>query len=454
MSISALLTVSLVRDGVDRGEPLFSSQVLDVTARVEAITALRESERRLRAIVENTVEGIVVVDDDATIETANPAACAISGRKLPALVGIAFDELLGAHEPFARIRTAIRSRRDVSEAEVVVQTPVGAAVPVELSLVADVLPSRHLLIMRDVSDERALEQGRQRLDQERRIAQRLEAVGQLAAGIAHEINTPVQFIGDSTRFVGSAFEDLQPVINAYRALGVAVAEGRADAPELAMAALGAQEDADLAYLQERVPAAIERSSAGIERIREIVGAMREFGHTGSDSHDPSDINHAIQSVLTVARSEYKYVADVETELGDLPLVACNIGEVSQVFLNLIVNAAHAIDAARDDDGGRGTIRIRTGRENGTALISITDTGTGIPVEIRERIFDPFFTTKEAGKGTGQGLAISRSIVVDKHHGTITLDTAPGRGTMFTIRLPIADRRSITPETESPHAAAA
>jgi signal transduction histidine kinase len=221
-----------------------------------------------------------------------------------------------------------------------------------------------------------------------------------------------------------------------------------------MTALDAEEDADLAYVQERVPAAIERTATGVERIREIVTAMREFGHAGSYRHDPSDFNRAIQSVLTVARNEYKYVADVETDLGDLPPVACNIGEVSQVILNLIVNAAHAIEAAQDDDRGRGTIRIRTGCENGIALVEINDTGTGIPAEIRERIFDPFFTTKETGKGTGQGLAISRSIVVDKHHGTLTLETEPGTGTTFTIRVPITDPRLITPGNDPLNAAAA
>ena len=295
------------------------------------------------------------------------------------------------------------------------------------------------MIVRDVSAQRAIEDERQRLEQERRIAQRLEAVGQLASGIAHEINTPIQFIGDSNRFIGNALGELQPVLAAYRALGAAACNGGVNARQLALAALEAEEDADLAYLEERLPAAVDRTATGVERIREIVTAMREFGHTGSDEHTPAAINHAIESVLTVSRNEYKYVADIESELADLPLVSSNIGELGQVFLNLIVNAAHAIEATgAGENGQRGTIRICTSAQDDAVLIAVSDTGTGIPEEIKERIFDPFFTTKEAGKGTGQGLAISRSIIVEKHHGSLGVDSTPGHGTTFTIRLPISD----------------
>ncbi len=166
----------------------------------------------------------------------------------------------------------------------------------------------------------------------------------------------------------------------------------------------------------------------------IVSAMRDFGHADASRHEPADLNHAIRSTLIIARNEYTYVADIETDIGDLPLVTRNVGELGQVFLNLIVNAAHAIESA---GAGRGMISIRTGCHGGDATIAVSDTGTGIPAEIRERIFDPFFTTKETGNGTGQGLAISRSIIVDKHHGALTVDSEPGRGTTFLIRLPIS-----------------
>jgi PAS domain S-box-containing protein len=289
----------------------------------------------------------------------------------------------------------------------------------------------------DISDVKRLEDEREGIESELRIAHRLEVVGQLAAGIAHEINTPIQFIGDSVRFLGQAFDDLQPTIAAYQALRTAVDEHPQDVQALAARAGEAEEDADLAYLSERVPVAVERTRDGVRRIGEIVGAMREFGRVGPVAHAPADINDALCSTLIVARNEYKYVANVVTDYGDLPHVSCNVGELSQVFLNLIVNAAHAIESA-SVTGVRalGTITIRTRFDDGAAVVAISDTGTGISVETQARIFDPFFTTKEVGKGTGQGLAISRSIVVDKHNGTLTVDSEVGVGTTFVIRLPI------------------
>ncbi len=164
--------------------------------------------------------------------------------------------------------------------------------------------------------------------------------------------------------------------------------------------------------------------------------MKEFAHPDQKEKVLADLNRALSTTLTVARNEYKYVADVETDLGELPLVPCLVGELNQVFLNLIVNAAHAIEAALAGTQGRGTIRVSTRREDDAVVIAVSDTGTGIPEEIRGRVFEPFFTTKEVGKGTGQGLAIARSVVVDKHGGKLTFETVPGRGTTFFVRLPL------------------
>jgi signal transduction histidine kinase len=258
-------------------------------------------------------------------------------------------------------------------------------------------------------------------------------VGQLAAGIAHEINTPIQFIGDSAHFVNDACTELIGLLALYRA-----ACSKTDG-SLPQELQEAEEHADLAYLQEQVPRACARTLEGVDRVATIVRALKEFAHPNQKEQAPADLNRALLSTLTVARNEYKYVAEVETDLGEIPAVVCNVGDLNQVFLNLIVNAAHAIHDVVRGTEGRGLIRVTSRQEGEQVVVAISDSGSGIPEHIRERIFEPFFTTKEVGRGTGQGLAIARSIVVDRHGGSLTFDSEPGRGTTFYIRLPIAGR---------------
>jgi len=191
-----------------------------------------------------------------------------------------------------------------------------------------------------------------------------------------------------------------------------------------------------------VPGSFESCHDGISRITTIVRAMKEFAHPDQREKGDANLNQALRTTLAVAKNEYKYVADVTTELGDLPPVLCHVGDLNQVFLNLIVNAAHAIGDVVGKSGGKGTIRITTSQEGDQVRIDIADTGAGIPEAIRPRIFDPFFTTKEVGKGTGQGLSIARSIVVTKHHGSLTFESEVGKGTTFTIRLPIGDSSNL------------
>jgi signal transduction histidine kinase len=279
---------------------------------------------------------------------------------------------------------------------------------------------------------RRTERERERMAADLRVAQRLEAAGQLAAGIAHEINTPIQFVGDSVSFLRRAYEAMRELGDEYRD---ALAELADDGSPVLARVRDAEEHADLDYLQQRIPFAFARTLDGVDRVSTLVAAMKAFGRHDQLERAPADLNEALRSTLVVAQNEYKYVADVETDFGELEPVVCNISELNQVFLNLIINAAHAIGehtpAASDE---RGRIRVRTARENGAAIVEISDTGPGIPNEIRERIFDPFFTTKEVGRGTGQGLAIARAIV-DKHGGSLTHQPAPGRGTRFVVSLP-------------------
>jgi len=268
-------------------------------------------------------------------------------------------------------------------------------------------------------------------------AQKLESVGQLAAGIAHEINTPTQYVGDNTRFLKEAFGQINSVLEEFDKLLRAAKDGAFD-EQLVAGAEAALQQADVEYLREEIPQAIDESLDGIELVTKIVKSMKEFSHPGGEEKSLINLAEAIETTITVARNEWKYVAEIVREFDtELPPVSCLPGELNQVLLNLIVNAAHAIgDVLGDDPQEKGTITVGTRRDGEWAEIIVRDTGTGIPEDIRTRIFDPFFTTKEVGKGTGQGLAIARSVVVDKHGGTIHCETEPGKGTTFIVRLPI------------------
>ncbi|MDF3071926.1 MAG: domain S-box protein [Polyangiaceae bacterium] len=255
---------------------------------------------------------------------------------------------------------------------------------------------------------------RERMEIELRQAQKLEAVGQLASGIAHEINTPIQHVGDSLYFLREAFGDVLRVVEGYQET-YSVSES-VDRHQSLATARRLEDDVDLAGLRTEIPEAFERALDGARQVTSIVQAMKTFSHTSPDKA-PLDLNQAIENTLTVARNEYRFVADLATELSTIPEVVCNAAAIRQVLLNLIVNAAHAIGDVVGKSGQRGRITIRTEHRGDMVMVAVTDTGTGIPEGIRDRIFDPFFTTKPPGKGSGQGLAISRSIV-DQHGGRL------------------------------------
>jgi signal transduction histidine kinase len=277
--------------------------------------------------------------------------------------------------------------------------------------------------------------GREVAEMELRQAQKLESVGRLASGIAHEINTPIQFVGDNTRFLQDSFAGLQTLLAKYQELRDAAAAGAVD-PALLAELRRTEEESDCAYLLDEIPKALTQTLEGVTQVATIVRAMKDFAHPERKERVAADLNKALLSTLTVARNELKYVADVETDFGELPLVYCNLSDLNQVFLNLLVNAAHAIGDVVKQSGKKGRIRVRTVAESNTVLVAISDTGCGIPEGIRSRIFDPFFTTKEVGRGTGQGLAIARSVVVDRHKGSLTFESVLGEGTTFCVRLPV------------------
>jgi signal transduction histidine kinase/CheY-like chemotaxis protein len=293
---------------------------------------------------------------------------------------------------------------------------------------------RILLSLVDVSERKEMETRLRR-------AQQMESIGQLAAGIAHEINTPIQFVGDNTRFIQDSMAEILPLLDGLEQLLAAAAIGTA--PQETVRQLDAQlRAADLPFLREEIPLATRQSLEGLQRVAEIVGAMKEFSYSQGREKAPTDLNQVIRSAIVVARNEYKYVADVQTDLDErLPAVHCRRSEIGRVLLNLITNAAHTIgDAIGPEAREKGTITLTTRRDGDAVEVRVRDTGTGIPEHVRKDVFVPFFTTKQVGKGTGQGLSICYAIVVDGHDGAITFETEVGEGTTFIIRLPIGEEQ--------------
>jgi PAS domain S-box-containing protein len=267
-------------------------------------------------------------------------------------------------------------------------------------------------------------------------AQKLEAVGQLAAGIAHEINTPTQYVGDNIGFIEDAFKDIFEILQPLSA------QNEPNDPEKAAQTMDTLNkmirDADVEFLMQEIPLSIKQSKEGIQRVAEIVKSMKQFAHPGGDEKSPLDINQAVQDTILVCRNEWKYHSNVQTDLDpELPPVSCYQGEIKQVLLNIIVNAAQAIEDSLETEGDKkGTILVQTRKDGDWAEIKIADDGPGMPPEVKDRVFDPFFTTKEVGKGTGQGLNLAYRTVVQKHQGSLWVESQEGQGAAFIIRLPL------------------
>ncbi len=271
---------------------------------------------------------------------------------------------------------------------------------------------------------------REQVEAQLRIAQKLEAIGQLASGIAHEVNTPTQYVSDNVSFLASVWRDLEPLISDYER----IVRGDALDAERSREIL---ERANVAFVREEVPSALDQAAAGLRQIGAIVAAMRNFSHPGGEEMQPGNLNAAIEGTVTVAKNQWKHVAEVTLDLDpNLPAVPCNLSAVNQALLNLVVNAVHAVESSKPD-GELGHIRISSQSHEDHVQIAVEDDGPGVPAEIRDRIFDPFFTTKEVGRGTGQGLAISHRVIHKMHGGTLTYEPVTGRtGARFVIRLPL------------------
>lgn len=304
----------------------------------------------------------------------------------------------------------------------------------ELYLSNEMLTAIAVELEDEVESTRAELKRREALENQLAHAQKMESVGQLAAGVAHELNTPIQFVGDNLNFLKSSFEDVEALLTRIELfLDTCRNDDRLEAQVSSIDEI--RQDIDLDFLREEIPLAAAQALDGTDTLTRIVKAMKVFSHPGRKSFEAIDLNQLVESTLDVSRSEWKYHAQLVKDFcDDLPLVDCVPGELSQAVLNLIVNAANAMSG--DSAGLNSLLTVRTRKEGDEAVIEVSDTGYGIPSKIRHRVFDPFFTTKGVGEGTGQGLSITYRIIVELHKGTLDFDSVVGEGTTFSVRLPI------------------
>jgi len=400
--------------------------------------SLLVSERDFDAIFESVKEGFFRTDDQGRIIMANPVAVKMLGYdSIDEARGISMIDLYHNPDDRAKLLELIFKQGRVSAYEVEMEKKDGQIISVLINAhVRQSDTGKFLGIQGTVVDI----SHRKYQETEHLHSQKLAAIGSLAAGIAHEINTPVQYVRDNMTFIQESFNGVTLVLDASSRLVEAIQNNgpETDMKKAVEDLAAAMEDADLSYLTEEIPLALEQSLDGLGKVSRIVRSMKEFSHPGGDAWELTDLNHTLDNTITVARNEWKYVATIQRDFDQtLPLVKCNPGELSQVFLNMIINASHAIlEGLGEDSSGKGVITIATRSRGEWVEIQISDTGSGIPKEIQSQIFDPFFTTKEVGRGTGQGLAISHSVVVDKHKGKIRVQTSSEKGSCFIIQLPV------------------
>ncbi|MEO8225053.1 MAG: PAS domain S-box protein, partial [Gammaproteobacteria bacterium] len=435
------------KNGTSYDEEITASPIADAQGRLVACVVLKrdvsvrvradDERQRLVAAVEHAGDSIELLDDRGLVIYVNPAFERRTGHLLEVIKGLHTDSVSDFTESGDSYAEMLRTTRHDGQ---LWSGPLRRRLPdnrlvEEDTTVSPIRDAQHritafVIVSRDISERLALESQLSR-------AQKLEAIGQLAAGIAHEINTPAQYVGDNIRFLQESFRDIAGLLERLPAFANTSAASTAGSLAEALAT------ADLAFLCEEIPLALRQSAEGCERISTIVRAMKDFSHPAQDM-TPVDLHRAIQSTITVASNEWKYVADMRTCFDpDLPLVTCLPGAFNQVILNMLVNAAHAIeDVVGDGSKGKGTITVTTRNLGASVEVTVSDTGSGISQAIREKIFDPFFTTKVVGKGTGQGLAIAHDVIVTKHGGSIALESMPGNGTTFIITLPVSPQAGV------------
>lgn len=385
----------------------------------------------LSEIMDVAPDMIVTCDDDFRIRSGNAAAQRHLRQNEKALQKRTIDDFLpGLSAELRRRRTGhffIENRRAARHN--------GDSFPVDIRGYVGPIGEniRYLVFFHDISQRVNAEQKRKETENQVDEARRLEAIGALSAGIAHEVNTPIQFIGDNLDYLEEGLGNIWKSYKRYDALRTAAAEVGC-CPEEVAKVDEFNQSVNLTNLIAEIRDALNESRDGIKQVRDIVILMKEFAHPGTDDKDEVDVNAIVTNVLAICKNRRKNTADVETKLDPaLQRVRCRKGQVQQVILNLVINAIDAIDEA---DKGRGRIEIETVSDDDNVSIYLSDTGCGVPEKLKQKIFDPFFTTKPVGKGTGQGLALAKDCIVKGHGGKLSLVEKPGFTTTFLIELPL------------------
>jgi two-component system, NtrC family, sensor kinase len=431
---------SVIEVNID-GEDMLLEAFVDNTERKRMEEEREQAQNFMQTVIDGLAENLMVVNLDHTIALANKGVRQLTGDPDPVSAGMKCHQI--AHRSDSPCDT-ITDPCPIKEllatkAPVVVEhthyDADGRAINVEI--IASPIFNENGEVVQIIESTRNITE-RKQMEVELGQARKLESVGQLAAGIAHEVNTPAQFVSNNISFFRESMEDVMRLIDSYESI-VTIAQERALASGEVTELEQLRDEVDWVYLKEEIPKAILQSQDGVDRISKIVRAMKEFSHPGKREKIPKNLNEIIDTTVIIARNEWKYVAELQLELlEDLPQVNCLVDEMGQVFLNIIVNAAHAIDD-NSNGNGKGLIKISSTVQDEWVEIRIEDNGGGISASVREHIFDPFFTTKEIGKGTGQGLTIAYDVVTAKHNGKLYCETEEGVGTSFIVRLPLKEQ---------------
>ncbi len=412
----------------------FNTMARRIRTSTVSINELKVQQKNLQTILDSMNIGVLIVDDSGQLKMINST--------LITLIGGDTSNQENTDQIFAMSCNAeiLQNLDDRPLFEAEYCNPDGKLFYLLRLTQPVTLSGEHMLLATfvDITEQKKAEKERQLLEQDLLAASRLQAIGTLAAGIAHEINTPIQYVSDNVRFTREGVDDLLQFLDLQNSIVAASGESGVTADErLQLRTL--EEDIDIEFLQNEIPLALEQSLSGLQHISRIVRAMKTFSHQGEDKVSSYDINAGISNTITISSNEWKTVAEIHTDFDpDLPKPLCFIGDMNQVLLNLIINAAQAIEEKLSNNTTQhGHIRIRTYTETGSICIAITDDGIGMSKATQSRIFEPFFTTKEVGKGTGQGLSLSQRIVVEKHKGQLLVESEPGHGTTMTVKLPLS-----------------